>query len=313
MEKDHQQQENNVNPAEVQSTDVTPKSKKVLIITIVILLILVLGGGAFAGYYFFISTPDIEKFTSLTPTDETAPVEVPVIEQEETADQDTDGDGLIDTDEKLYGTDPNNPDTDGDGFSDGDEVKNGFNPLGEGKLNEGVTESEVIKTEPTPEPISEPESQPTVEPTPIIEIVEIPEPMPDPVIEEEPEPVIEQDPAPEPDPIPEPEPEVSPNTVLYEQLGYSPTTLTVKVGTKVIFKNQSSTDMWTASNNHPTHKLYPGSDINKCGTSEASTIFDSCDSISPGGEWSFTFTSTGTWNYHNHSRPGHVGSVIVIQ
>jgi hypothetical protein len=42
---------------------------------------------------------------------------------------DTDGDGLPDWQEKLWGTDPNNPDTDGDGTSDGDEVAQGRNPL----------------------------------------------------------------------------------------------------------------------------------------------------------------------------------------
>ena len=35
---------------------------------------------------------------------------------------DTDGDGLSDADEGVYGTNPTNPDTDGDGLSDGDEV-----------------------------------------------------------------------------------------------------------------------------------------------------------------------------------------------
>jgi len=43
---------------------------------------------------------------------------------------DSDGDGLIDRDEMLYGTDIHNPDTDGDGISDGDEVRNGTDPLG---------------------------------------------------------------------------------------------------------------------------------------------------------------------------------------
>lgn len=42
---------------------------------------------------------------------------------------DTDGDGLLDSDEALLGTDPNNPDTDGDGITDGQEVALGTNPL----------------------------------------------------------------------------------------------------------------------------------------------------------------------------------------
>lgn len=48
---------------------------------------------------------------------------------------DTDNDGLFDPDEvRTYKTDPLNPDTDGDGFSDGTEVKAGYNPLGSGYL-----------------------------------------------------------------------------------------------------------------------------------------------------------------------------------
>jgi len=43
--------------------------------------------------------------------------------------RDTDGDGLFDWEESLWGTDLNNPDTDGDGTSDGDEVKSGRDPL----------------------------------------------------------------------------------------------------------------------------------------------------------------------------------------
>ena len=42
---------------------------------------------------------------------------------------DSDCDGLTNAEEKLYGTDPNNPDTDGDGYSDGVEVKSGYDPL----------------------------------------------------------------------------------------------------------------------------------------------------------------------------------------
>ena len=49
--------------------------------------------------------------------------------------EDTDGDGLSDYDEQeTYGTDPMNFDTDGDGYFDGQEIKGGYNPLGSGKL-----------------------------------------------------------------------------------------------------------------------------------------------------------------------------------
>lgn len=41
---------------------------------------------------------------------------------------DTDGDGLTDAEEVLYGTDPTNPDTDGDGVNDGDEIAAGTDP-----------------------------------------------------------------------------------------------------------------------------------------------------------------------------------------
>lgn len=48
---------------------------------------------------------------------------------------DTDGDGLFDREEvKVYKTDPLNSDTDGDGYLDGDEVKGGRNPKGQGML-----------------------------------------------------------------------------------------------------------------------------------------------------------------------------------
>ncbi len=44
-------------------------------------------------------------------------------------DEDTDGDGLTDREEKKIGTDPTQPDTDGDGYSDGEERNQGTNPL----------------------------------------------------------------------------------------------------------------------------------------------------------------------------------------
>lgn len=46
---------------------------------------------------------------------------------------DTDGDGLSDFEEVVtYGTNPVKADTDGDGYSDKDEIDQGYNPLGPG-------------------------------------------------------------------------------------------------------------------------------------------------------------------------------------
>jgi hypothetical protein len=42
---------------------------------------------------------------------------------------DSDNDGLTDSEEKEYGTDPNNPDTDSDGYTDSEEIDNGYDPL----------------------------------------------------------------------------------------------------------------------------------------------------------------------------------------
>ncbi len=73
-----------------------------------------------------------------------------------TADETTDfdNDGLLDIDEFLNGTDPNNPDTDGDGMTDGWEVAFGLDPLtddsGLDPDGDGLTNGEefVLDTDP---------------------------------------------------------------------------------------------------------------------------------------------------------------------
>ncbi len=58
--------------------------------------------------------------------------------------QDSDDDGLLDVDESIYGTDPDNPDTDGDGVDDGDEVTDGTNPLDTDTDDDGITDGNDI-------------------------------------------------------------------------------------------------------------------------------------------------------------------------
>lgn len=102
------------------------------------------------------------------------------------------------------------------------------------------------------------------------------------------------------------------NTIItYDDNGFSPSTLTVKAGTKVTFKNNSSGDFWPASAMHPTHEKYPGSSITKCGTSAATTIFDACAGVAQGASWAFTFKEKGSWGYHDHLNASHYGKVVV--
>lgn len=105
--------------------------------------------------------------------------------------------------------------------------------------------------------------------------------------------------------------EPSLNTIEMSSTGFSPSTLTIKQGESVIFKAVDSSNRWPATDIHPSHKLYPGSDISKCGTQEQSTTFDSCGTISEGSTYEFTFNEKGTWRYHDHKQPSKTGTIIV--
>jgi len=93
--------------------------------------------------------------------------------------------------------------------------------------------------------------------------------------------------------------------------GFVPSALTIKKGESVTWMNETDRNVWPASAMHPTHMVYPGSDIKKCDTAEAATIFDSCAGITPGSSWSFVFNEVGTWKYHDHLRATVFGSITV--
>lgn len=65
-----------------------------------------------------------------TPTRHSANLSLPLREEQiKELNEDTDGDGLKNWAEGLFGTDKNNPDTDGDGTPDGEEISNNRDPL----------------------------------------------------------------------------------------------------------------------------------------------------------------------------------------
>ncbi len=93
--------------------------------------------------------------------------------------------------------------------------------------------------------------------------------------------------------------------VTYTNDGFSPKTVEIQNGVSVIFKNQSSKNLWVASGPHPTHNAYP--EIDGC----IGSTFDSCANIPPNVSWSFTFKNSGSWKYHDNLNPSQTGTVIV--
>ena len=99
--------------------------------------------------------------------------------------------------------------------------------------------------------------------------------------------------------------------VVYTDAGYSPSTLTVKMGDTVRFKNDGSRATWPASAMHPTHMIYSGTSLQQHCPDNENDDFDACKNIDPGQSWDFTFKKTGEWAYHDHSNVGFFGKVIV--
>lgn len=90
---------------------------------------------------------------------------------------------------------------------------------------------------------------------------------------------------------------IADHTVAYTDDGYNPDDITVAAGETVEFRNESSGELWTASDQHPAHTDLPD--------------FDAGSGIGTGQSYSFTFSESGTWGYHNHLQPSHTGVVRV--
>jgi plastocyanin len=73
----------------------------------------------------------------------------------------------------------------------------------------------------------------------------------------------------------------------------------IKRGQAVQFVNQSETgkNLWVASDPYPTNSNYPA--------------FNAGKAVGKGGTYTFIFTKTGTWTYHNDLNPSRRASVIV--
>ncbi len=99
-------------------------------------------------------------------------------------------------------------------------------------------------------------------------------------------------------------------TIEITSTGFGPSTITIAKGAAVMWLNKDTAGHWPASAVHPTHKVYPGSDIAKCGTGEE--IFDACKGLAQGESFTFRFNEKGTWQYHDHVTPSMFGTVNVV-
>lgn len=84
--------------------------------------------------------------------------------------------------------------------------------------------------------------------------------------------------------------------ITYSDNGYSPSSVTVKAGDKVVIKNTSSRSMQFDSDPHPAHTTNPELNVG---------------SVPPGQEMSFVVDTKGTFGYHNHLNASQKGTIVV--
>ncbi len=89
------------------------------------------------------------------------------------------------------------------------------------------------------------------------------------------------------------------NTQIIEMTpnGFEPENIEVDQNATIIFLNKDTEPHWPASNDHPTHEIYPE--------------FDPKRTINPGQSWPFKPTKVGTFKYHDHLFPHRRGTLIV--
>ena len=100
-------------------------------------------------------------------------------------------------------------------------------------------------------------------------------------------------------------------TVTYDGNSFSPSTVTIKKGGTVTWINAASGQMWVASAVHPSHTVYSGTSRTEHCPDVSDTAFDQC--AGQIGNYSFTFTKSGTWGYHDHMMPSATGKVVVVE
>jgi len=85
--------------------------------------------------------------------------------------------------------------------------------------------------------------------------------------------------------------------VVYNGTAFVPSSLTIKPGTIVTFKNTGTDLMWVASDPHPLHT--------------DNSEFDAKRGYATSEDYAFTFTAAGSYGFHNHLNPSATGLITV--
>lgn len=85
-------------------------------------------------------------------------------------------------------------------------------------------------------------------------------------------------------------------TIVFTDSGFERSSYSARKGQTVTVKNQSSSELEFASDEHPTHRQQP--ELNIAATA-------------PGESTTFTPTKTGAWGFHDHIRSQFTGELIV--
>ena len=100
-------------------------------------------------------------------------------------------------------------------------------------------------------------------------------------------------------------------TVTYNEKGFSPASVTIAKGDTVAFINSTpERPMWVGADEHPNHTGYDSTDRSThCAAGYSGPKpFDQC---AKGDSYSFTFTKTGSFSYHNHASAQFGGTIVV--
>lgn len=87
-------------------------------------------------------------------------------------------------------------------------------------------------------------------------------------------------------------------TVEERATGFTPSPITVKTGTKIVFVNKSGAGGNVSSAVHPTHQVYPPLNLGN---------------FADGASVEIVFDKLGTYNYHDHNNPNRTGTITVTE